>query len=225
MLKKNIVPEQILKIKEVFEAIGKILTFFIGLSFTFGFLIWNVYLQRLSFISDDLFQMRFILSGALYILCILILLFIKIILYKIIDIIITFKKLNEKLNIFLLWVFIIFSIVFLIPYTYYLFPFINGSYGGGSPRVLAFLVNPEQIDYLKQFGVQLGKGSSIQTQISCIVYEDSNSYLVATDRIFSIKKQDIRGIVSLPSIESNIYKDMCVLIIRQYLDNNLNLRQ
>ena len=53
------------KVLDLFKKVLEYASYFFGLSFVTGFLIWNFYLYGLGFKEDDIIQTRFILSGVI----------------------------------------------------------------------------------------------------------------------------------------------------------------
>lgn len=188
--------------KTTAETVTAVAGVYIGLSFSFGFLIWNIYLQRLGFYPDALFQARYVLTGTLFIFCtILVLPFLL-------------KNKNNKVSVirrFILW---------FIFFTFFIFPFLPAWLGGSLPKMVSIISTEEYISYLNKFGIKNGSGSSIQTQNLCVVYEDNNSIItVLEDRILSLNKDRLYGLGSLASSDGYVYQFDCAISINLRLFN------
>lgn len=197
--------------KNLIELIAKSITLFVGVSFALGFLIWNIYLQRLGFFSDDLLQVRYVLTGVSFA---TISLFIFFSIPSFGNFIIAkLKSTNEKnmkwllisTTIFVVWVFI---------FSFIIFPFMPQWLGGGSPRVVSLVTTTQEINYLNKFGIKNGLGSFVQSENICIAYEDKVSIVaILPDRVMSLKKEFIKGFGSLPTLDTTRAKFQCSVAI------------
>ncbi len=104
------------------------------------------------------------------------------------------------------------ALAYLLSFSLFVFPHIDGHFGGNKPRLVSIIGNSEDISYLKNFGVPLA--SSIQTGLLCVAYEDKEYMIVILmDRIISLKKDSYTGFVSLPNKDEGKYKNECTSII------------
>ncbi len=188
---------------------------FLGASYAFGFLVWNIYLQSLGF-YPNLFQGRFILTGTLFILIALGILgcFASIkSLFEWICIkcggkdIVIFKN-KEYSFFFRSYIVIVISIIYLFVFSFFMFSQMPGYLGGGKPRLVAIMGDSSEISYLSNFGT--GSSYEFQTNIICSPYEDSDQIIVVlSDRILSLNKDLYKGLVSLPNKDENEYVSEC----------------
>lgn len=227
--------------------LGKIIKIFsilFVLSFSLGFLIWNLYLERLGFSEFTIIQTRFIITGLFPIACFLSLsgsfAISQFILNKIFDKFCISRKKEffniknffpsffEKNKIFCISLLFYLGIpVFLILvslYTYFIFPFIPASFGGGQPRFISLITTEEEIKYLSNFGIIIGIGSKIQTENLCLAYEDEKEIIVLlNNRILKLDKNILRGFGSLPSNKQKFYNLYCSKLARQWLSGKAEI--
>lgn len=205
------------------EVATKFTAMFVGASYAFGYIIWNIYLQTLGF-YPDLLQGRFILTGMLFIILAVgvasALFFLKNIFKNaLLSFFLKFPRIKmreenlEALQFSFLGV--IFGI-FLVSFPFFTFPKIPGYFGGGQPRFISVIGEEGDIAYLNNFGI--GSASKVQTWLLCSAYEDKEYIVVILeDRILSLKKDRYRGFSSLPSIDIPKYVSQCNMVIADNL--------
>jgi hypothetical protein len=202
-------------IRKKLELTTKFIAIFIGISYALGFIIWNIYLQSLGF-YPDLFQGRFILTGIIFILVTLsflgIVLLIKTIFERILPVRIRDYSFFEFKNDFS-WAIRfgglgIIIIIFTFIFSFFIFPTIPGYFGGAKPKLISLIGNEQDITYLKNFSIK--NPSTVQTELLCSAYDDSNYIIIILeDRILALKKDLYKGFVSLPNKDYDKYAGEC----------------
>ncbi len=203
-------------IEKYLESITKSIAIFIAISYAFGFLIWNIYLQSLGF-YPDLFQGRFILTGTVFILMtgsfLGIIFSTKILLEKIFKKVhlknyLFFEPKNDLLGAIKFGTIGLVIVFYIFTFSFFIFPTIPGYFGGSKPRLISLIGNKQEISYLRDFNI--GVASDVQTGLLCSVYDDSNYIIIILlDRIISLKKDLYKGFVSLPNMDYNKYAEEC----------------
>jgi hypothetical protein len=77
----------------------------------------------------------------------------------------------------------------------------------------------EEIGYLQPFGINTVSGGPNQTQNLCVAYENKDKIIVLlVDRILELKKDYLKGFISLPSSTKTLAENnYCVKILRSWL--------
>ncbi len=168
-----------------------------AVTFAIGYIIWTIYIEAMGFSITQIFQPVFIYSGIVFsTLCIIASKYINL------------SKVRYRSVILL-------SFFILGIYSLVIFPFIPRELGGGAPRVMSLIGSTEQIQYLGKFAIPIA--SEVQTAQLCVLYEDQdNIILILTDRVISVKKEDFKGYVSLPSVQILVQKIECSLLTISY---------
>ncbi|HSR88933.1 MAG TPA: hypothetical protein VLK22_00845 [Candidatus Udaeobacter sp.] len=207
-----------LKTLDLFKKILEYASYFLGLAFIIGFLIWNFYLYGLGFKEDNIIQTRFVLSGVIFIILALLLFFIIELLYNLSLIGINFfrrtkfkkNKIIKSLTLNDIFTGIIILIVCIFLYVILIFPFIPSGLGGGAPRVIEVLTDKINMVDLTKLGIQPAESSEIQTQQLCVAYEnDSTQVILLSDRILHLKKDKYYGSAYLPGVSQLVSNNYC----------------
>ncbi|MDD4761460.1 MAG: hypothetical protein PHZ25_00315 [Candidatus Pacebacteria bacterium] len=208
--------EEIIEITSFLKEVSIIGTLFSFSSFIIGFLVWNLYLDRLGFSEYELIYSRFTFTGAVFIffcffifyLFFLIMRFVQKDFFKV-----WFEKFSKRSMEDKIFSVTPMFIVLLVSYSFFLFPYISYSLGGGQPRVLSVIGNSEYIEYLGNFGIKGEKNGDkkmVQTELLCVAYENNNEIIILLeDRIIKIRKEDIEGFVSLPNKKEGEMRSVC----------------
>jgi hypothetical protein len=193
-----------------FLAVFKIIYPFGILSFVVGFLVWNVYLYYLGFSEYEIIQTRFIFTGVLPLILIIIIasLFTKIPFLKKHIIVLSF----------------IAGLVIIFLYAQYLFFYIPSWMGGGQPRFLSIVADNQDINFLARFGikkVEPDEKQPVQTQNLCIAYENKSFViLLLKDRILQIDKNYFKGFGSIPNDQQDKMNQTCSELAKSYIKWN-----
>lgn len=146
-------------IKKYFELSG----FLLLLCYVAGFFAWNSYLAHFAFFEYDILQTRFISAGAL-------------ILVPLIGVCLIWNKFN-------LWFFklniknqLAFYIVYVIIFTYIVFPFIPGYFGGASPSLVSIVAETNTLNALKSMSLLHSDG--VESIRGCKIYENHDLLII-----------------------------------------------
>jgi|CXWL01.1.fsa_nt_gi hypothetical protein len=207
------------KLKSAIELTAAILAISVALSISFGFVIWSYYLEKLGFTSDTVFQSRFILTGAVFILS-------YTVPFYFLHLLILSSSRNFSLNLKIL----AHLLIFFVAFTFLIQFFMQNLYllpqwfGGAPPRVVSLIASVEDTDFFQKFGIAKGSGSDVQTANLCLLHED-DSYviLMLNDRILSLNKNMIKGFGSLPSIEADIQQKQCKNLLSAFLQHHSSM--
>lgn len=193
------------------ENAAKIISIILGLSFVFGFLIWNTYLYGLGFKEDGIIQTRFIYTGICFILITLILFILFYQVWRLLKFLIEkirYNQLKKILKNILFFLLVIFCTLYFFFFVYSIFTRLPIVLGGGRPRGLSIITDSNDLSYLTNFGVLPANGSSVQTVNLCVAYEnDKYVVVILDDRILQIKNDKFKGFVSLPGISVRVSRN------------------
>ena len=228
------------------------ISFLASTSYLLGFLIWSVYLARLKFVELDLLQGRYILTGSVFILCLVIASAFLVSIYVTLNLV--FFPLIEKLKptltkfkVFLKDVFallrknftylhkfqysVILLLIFfilLILYAQYLLPHIPVALGGAQPRAISLIAKKETLDFLQHLDIPTAKGSNEQTNNVCVVYEGPKYLIVIREnRVITLDKGLIIGYGALPIAAAKMAENVvCLPLLQHWLSNpNVSVTQ
>lgn len=201
---------------EKIESIAKIITCIFGLAFIFGFLIWNTYLYGLGFKEDNIIQTRFIFTGISFLIISTPLILFTIFILNLI------KKINKTLIRYSLQYFLlILGFTYYIIFVYAIFTRLPIVLGGGRPRGLSIMAEPNTLSYLEKFGISLADGSTTQTVNTCITYENDKHVIIILDnRVMQINSDEFKGLISLPGISVGLSRN-CSEAARQWIKKTI----
>ncbi|MEK7643221.1 MAG: hypothetical protein AAB372_02130 [Patescibacteria group bacterium] len=208
------------------EKIFKHLSYATLVSYVVGFLIWSIYLYSLRFVEIDVLQTRFILTGFSFLLSLGVLSALLAILIQILQkgLQITIRPRGDLVAYIkrfqLQYLFCTIILLFILyAYSVLIFPQIPQLYGGGRPRALSVLAYPDQLEFLKAFGVENGASSATQTANYCIAYENNEVMVILLDdRVLQLRKSVTAGIGALPGTAlKTVEKELCKPIVAAWL--------
>jgi hypothetical protein len=113
--------------------------------------------------------------------------------------------------------------LFLIIFTLMAFPLIPSQFGGGQPKVIAFIGDENTLQWFGDFGIPI---INKQTDNLCVVYENTDVVILALkDRVLELEKKLFVGKSSIPSQQIETGKVLCGGLARSYLYPQLRFSQ
>ena len=185
-----------------------------------GFCVWNTYLALLGFTQYDPFQLRYILTGVLYLIVLLGLLGVIATILFLVDLLFEKSSFEDKCRQIVtsksIWVLIGLPLILLLAI---FLPFIPSYYGGGEPRTISLIAEPEFIDFIEE--LEVPSFYSKQTDLLCLLYENDNVVIIMlAGRLLEIDKSNLIGKSSIPSVESRQLRSYCSHYVLNHLSSS-----
>jgi len=187
------------KIIEIVSFVAKLASLIFIFLFIFGFICWNIYLNKFNFHDYSLLQIRYLSAGFWFLLVL-----------GILSTPLIFKK--NKISKKLVFLYLCFFPIYITYFPTLIFPLISSSFGGGNPTAIQIIGRPDEINFLKNFNIDgAGNGEGlnpVQTLPLCLLYESDEALLLGVirfekdipsspARIISLKKNNFSGIQTL----------------------------